>query len=150
MHRQRTILGALFFGLVVSLSFASAAAADCKEILATSSTAWVEESGGEIGEVRGYINGSMFLNYDDEEPATSKGAPNLVIITPEGELRLWVAGKSYQREDGTWVRSLTTISAEGTGGWADHSIFLDIEGTFVPGQSGNYQISGKICPPGEV
>ncbi len=150
MHRQRTILGASLLALLVSLSFASAAVADCKEILASSNTAWIEESLAEVGEVRGYINGSIFLKYDDEQPATSKGAPNLVIVTQEGELRLWVAGKSFQREDGSWVRSLTTVSGEGTGGWADHTILLDFEGTFFPGQSGDYQISGKICPPGEA
>lgn len=150
MHRQRTILGAFLLALVVSLSFTSAAAADCKEILASSNTVWIEESLAEVGDVRGYLNGSMFLKYDDEQPASSKGTPNLVIVTQDGELRLWVAGKSFQREDGSWVRSLTTISGEGTGGWTDHIFLLDFEGTFVPGQSGDYQISGKICPPGEA
>jgi hypothetical protein len=151
MHRQRTILGASLLALLVSLSFASAAVADCKEVLATSGTAWVEESGGEVGEVRGHINGSMFLSYQDEPSFDLKRGegPNLVIVTQEGELRLWVSGKSFQREDGSWTRSLTTDRAEGTGAWAKHGIFLDFEGTFVTDQGGNYQISGKICPPGE-
>lgn len=150
MHRHKTIL-ASFFALLITVSLASAASADCKEILATSTTAWIEESQAEVGEVRGHINGSMFLKFEDEpSPDSKRGvAPNLVIVTPEGEIRLWVSGKSYQREDGTWVRFLTTDSWEGTGAWEGYGLFFDIEGTFVTGQGGSYQISGKACPPGE-
>jgi hypothetical protein len=150
MHRTRSIAGASLLALVLTLPFASAAAADCKEVLAIASTAWIQESQAEVGEVRGLINGSIFLTHDDEGTARANGtAPNLVIVTQEGELRASVSGTSDQREDGSWVRHLVTDSAAGTGGWDDHFIYFELDGTFVAGRGGNYQLSGKICPPGE-
>jgi hypothetical protein len=150
MLRNRTLAAVSILATLICLSVVPPAAAACQEVLAQASTTWIEDSQAEVGSTKGLLNGSFYLNYDDEPPTIRGQNPNMVIVTDQGEIRAFVSGTSDQREDGSWVRELQTDSAEGTGSYAGMYIFLEIDGTFRPGDGGNYEVFGKICPPGEV
>jgi hypothetical protein len=146
MRPKPLAAAASLLAFLVSLSLAAPAAADCQVVLATANTTWVDDTGVEVGKIQGFINGAFYLNYDDEHVFTEDRRANLVIVTDQGELRIWTTGKSFLGEDGSSERRLTTARAEGTRSFAGATIVLDLEGTFEVGSGGSYQVSGSICP----
>jgi hypothetical protein len=153
MRNVRNLVAIAFVALL-AIALATPAAArprqgtsPCK-ILSAEMQTWYAEEGVEIGWVSGTIDGGVYLRFDDEspwiDPATSK--PNLVFSMKEGEIALWMAGKS-EVYDGIAVRQLKTMQAIGSGVYANLRFDVNVYGKCVLGKGGSYTIEGFICMP---
>jgi len=147
MHIRRTAIAAsLFFVLAALLASAPAAAQKCDSIAAKAATTWHGDTGVEVGEVQGLINGVLYLYYDDQAPPVNPDTtkPNLVIQTQDGDLYLWVYNDPSAVTRGS--RDFTILQMSGTGVYKGVSGDLHISGTFSQRSGGEYTITGSLCP----
>jgi hypothetical protein len=119
----------------------------CQDVFAEGESTWMPDAGAELGKLAGLLNGSFYLAYQDEGEPTKLSAPNFVIKSDDGALQLWMAGKSFLTDEGTWSRELVSIAAEGSGIYADAKVDLLLTGPFAPEKGGTYQLVGTICGP---
>ncbi len=159
MRSSHTAIAAL---LIAGLATAPLAArstptgpSGCSGVLATIDTTWIAEAGAdtgknqgfEVGKLTGTLNGVVYLAYDDEAPPVSPKTtkPNLVILTDQGELDLWVYSESKPDADGSWQRKFSVLASDGTGNYAGATTDLTITGAYYPENKGIYQAVGMVC-----
>jgi hypothetical protein len=152
MHIRRVAIAAsLSLVFAALLASAPAAAQKCEPIAAKAATTWHADTGVEVGQIQGFINGVLYLYYDDEAPPVNPDTtkPNLVIQTKDGNLDLWVYSDRASVPRGT--REFAILQMSGTGMYKSASGDLQISGRFSRRAGGEYTITGSICAdPGAV
>ena len=146
MHIHRFLVTASLSIALATAAGVSPAAAACDPVAAKATTTWIADTGVEVGEVEGLINGPLYLRYSETTPVdTGTDKPNMVIQTKDGDLYLWVQGQSTATSRSAWSRSFTVVSMDGTGIYAGVSGDLHIDGQFWRGTGGEYAITGTLC-----
>lgn len=144
--RRIGIVASLFLVFAALLASAPAAAQKCDPIAAKATTTWHGDTGVEVGEAQGLINGVLYLYYADGAPPVNPDTtkPNLVIQSKDGDLYLWVYNDPTAVPRGS--RDFTILQMSGTGVYKGVSGDLQIAGTFSQRSGGEYTITGSLCP----
>lgn len=150
MRTRRALIGCLILAAVALLAMPTTAAVrgvGCKPAYADMETSLIfEQPTVEVGWVKGLLDGSVYLKYDDLGPPIDpkNDPPNLVFSAKNGELRLWADGESTPDKDG-WYRLFKIVRYEGTGDFAGATVDLWMYGYFTTGKGGYYEIEGTVC-----
>lgn len=149
MRSQRALVGCLILAALALLAVPTTAAVTggaCKPAYADMETNLVFDQPVEVGWVKGLLDGSVYLKYDDLGlPIDPKNdPPNLVFSAKNGELRLWAYGESTPDKDG-WYRLFKIVRYEGSGDFAGATVDLWMYGYFTTGKGGYYELEGTVC-----
>lgn len=149
MRTHRALVGCLILAALALLAVPTTAAvsgATCKPAYADMETSVVLDKGIEVGWVKGLLDGSVYLAYDDMAPPIDpkNDPPNLVFSAKNGELRLWAYGESIADKDG-WYRTFKIMRYEGSGDFAGATVDLWMYGYFTTDKGGYYELEGTVC-----
>ena len=149
MRTQHALVGCLILAALALLAVPTTAAvtgASCKPAYADMETSVVVDEAIEVGWVKGLLDGSVYLKYDDLGPPIDpkNDPPNLVFSAKNGELRLWAHGESTPEKDG-WYRLFKIVAYEGSGDFAGATVDLWMYGYFMTDKGGYYELEGTVC-----